>query len=100
MAGTQLEELLKQGLKESMRERFKKRRSKFEIMVDILSVSRHGALKTQIVYRANLNYNRVDRYLKFLERNGLLVPSDTGYTTTKKGEEFLREYSNMKMLFT
>ena len=83
-----------------MRERFKKRRSKFEIMVDILSVSRHGALKTQIVYRANLNYNRVDRYLKFLERNGLLVPLDTGYTTTKKGEEFLHEYSNMKMLFT
>jgi predicted transcriptional regulator len=100
MAGSQLDELLKQGLKASMKERFKKRRTKFEIMVDILSVSRHGALKTQIVYRANLNYNRVDRYLKFLERNGLLEPAGSGYTTTKKGEEFLREYSSMKVLLT
>jgi predicted transcriptional regulator len=100
MAGSQLDELLKQGRKASMKERFKKRRTKFEIMVDILSVSRHGALKTQIVYRANLNYNRVDRYLKFLERNGLLEPAGSGYATTKKGEEFLREYSSMKILLT
>ena len=100
MAGSQLNEVLKQGLKASMKERFKKRRTKFEIMVDILSVARHGALKTQIVYQANLNYNRVDRYLNFLERNGLIEPAGSGYTTTKKGEEFLREYSAMKVLLT
>jgi predicted transcriptional regulator len=100
MAGTHLEELLKQGLKESLKERFKKRRTKFDIMVDILEVSRRGALKTQIVYRANMNYNRIGRYLKILEQNGLLEYSDAGYTTTKKGEEFLHEYANMRVVLT
>ncbi|HDS44798.1 MAG TPA: transcriptional regulator [Methanomicrobia archaeon] len=100
MAGTQLEVLLKQGLKASLKKRFKKRRTKFDILVDILEVSRNGALKTQIVYRANLNYNRIDRYLKTLEQNGLLVNAEACYTTTEKGEEFLREYSNMRLVVT
>ena len=83
-----------------MKERFKKRRTKFETMVDILRVSRQGALKTQIVYRANLNYNRVDRYLRFLERNGLLEREGSGYITTEKGEAFLREYAAMGVVLT
>jgi predicted transcriptional regulator len=100
MAGNQIQELIKVNLKGSLKERFKKRRTRFEIMVDILSVSRKGALKTQIVYKANLNYNRVDRYLAYLERNGLLENRDSIYATTKKGEEFLHDYSNIKTLLT
>lgn len=100
MAGNQVQELIKTSLKGSLKDRFKNRRTRFEIMVDILTVARKGALKTQIVYRANLNYNRVDKYLSFLERNGLLENHDAIYATTAKGEEFLHDYSNIKSLLT
>ncbi|MBN1762746.1 MAG: winged helix-turn-helix domain-containing protein [Methanomicrobia archaeon] len=98
MEPTQLETALNEGLRESLKERFKARRSKIEIMADILSVARGGARKTEIVYSANLNFTRIDRYVPFLEERGLLENSGPIYRTTKKGEEFLREYQNMKAL--
>ena len=91
-----MQEALKEGLRESFKERFKERRSKLEIMVDILSVARKGAKKTAIVYTANLNFKRLDRYIPYLEDRGLIEKLDSQYTTTEKGEEFLREYQMMK----
>lgn len=79
--------------------RAKERRGKLEILVDILTVCRGGALKTEIVYKANLNFKRVDRYIPFLQKRLLLQNSGSIYTTTDKGDEFLDNYYQVKELF-
>jgi predicted transcriptional regulator len=40
-----MEEKLRNGVKDSLRQRFKEQRGKLEIMADILSVARNGACK-------------------------------------------------------
>ena len=98
MGSTELEEALKSGLRESLARRFKARRGKVEIMADILTVTRGGARKTEIVYKANLNFTRVVRYIPLLEERGLMENSGLVYKTTAKGEEFLRDYHKLKEL--
>lgn len=66
------------------------RRCDFEICADLLRVARGGARKTQLVYRANLNFKVVKRYLSVLLGNGLLEVDPPFYSSTEKGEEFLR----------
>ncbi|RZN42932.1 MAG: hypothetical protein EFT35_01470 [Methanophagales archaeon ANME-1-THS] len=78
------------------RHKHRKQRSRLEIITDILCVARNGAKKTEIVYKANLNFTRLKSYLAYLESNGLLELSGTVYTTTARGEEFLREYHQME----
>lgn len=76
-------------------------RTRFEILAKMVLVASHGALKTHIMYRANLSHRQLEKYLGFLEKNGLVkqVPDDdTGnrlYQVTEKGLEFLREYSHV-----
>ena len=98
MASTSLEEALKEGVKGGLKERFKERRGKIEIVIDILSVALDGARKTEIVYKANLNFTRIDRYIPFLEDRGLMENSGPIYKTTEKGKEFLRGYEKMEEL--
>ena len=90
-----LEEAIRNGINESLKERFKERRGKLDIMADILSVTAKGAKKTEMVYKANLNFTRLGRYISFLEERGLLENSGAEYRATKKGEEFLRDYQKI-----
>ena len=75
------------------------RRSRFDIIAEMLSLAKNGAVKTTLVYRANLNFNLVNRYLNKLLKEGL-VSIDNGsemrYKITKKGIEFLNAYENLK----
>ncbi|MCK4732744.1 MAG: winged helix-turn-helix domain-containing protein [Methanophagales archaeon] len=79
-----------------LRNRFKKRRGSIAIIVDILSVAGEKAKKTQIVYKANLNFRMVGEYLPHLVDKGLIENTDGEYKTTEKGEEFLTDYQKMK----
>ena len=92
---TELKRTLNEGVQKSLKERFKERRGKMEIMADILSVARGGARKTEIVYKANLNFTRVERYIPLLEERGLVANSGAVYRTTKKGEDFLYDYQKV-----
>lgn len=68
-------------------------RSRLEIIADVLSVARHGAKKTQIMYQANLSYKLLLRYLRYVMEAGLLASgSDDSYVLTEKGREFLDQY--------
>ncbi|MDH5201044.1 MAG: winged helix-turn-helix domain-containing protein [Candidatus Bathyarchaeota archaeon] len=73
------------------------RRNDLDICADILRVAKKGAKKTQIVYKANLNFKIVKKYLKRLLENGLLDSSERGklFHTTDKGANFLEQYSEL-----
>ena len=86
------------SVEESFKEGFEERRGRLEIIADILSVAMEEAKKTEIVYRANLNFERAGKYLPYLEEKGLIENENMGreYKTTEKGREFLRDYQKMK----
>ena len=73
------------------------RRNDLDICADILRVAKKGAKKTQIVYKANLNFKIVKKYLKRLLENGLLDSSERGklFHTTDKGANFLEQHSEL-----
>jgi predicted transcriptional regulator len=91
-----MEEHIKERRRESLKDSFKKRRGKLEIIIDILSVAMKDAKKTEIVYKANLNFKRVGNYLPYLEEKGLIENMGSEYKTTEKGKQFLRDYRKMK----
>ncbi|SFM23385.1 winged helix-turn-helix domain-containing protein [Methanolobus profundi] len=64
------------------------RRSRTAISVEILRAALEGAKKTHIVYRANLNFEVVNRYLSLLKEKGLIEQKGNLYVTTDKGKEF------------
>ena len=80
------------------------RRTRFEIIGEILSLAANGAggaAKTSIVYRANLNFNVVNRYLDLLSKEGLVsIRKGTAvrYRITEKGRMFLDAYKNLKSI--
>lgn len=52
------------------------RRGEIEIMRDILEVCLRGANKTKIVYGANLNFSRLERYFRTLLSLGFIAEED------------------------
>lgn len=72
-----------------------KYRRKLEIVVDMLSVAVVKAKKTRIMYRANLSYRLVEKYLRNLLDSGLVeLDDDSFYQVTFKGKEFLQLYAD------
>jgi len=72
----------------------KARRGAIERLFEILSIVRHGASKTQVVYRANLNFQSAEKDLVYLRSRGLLDRSMTKgglgrYFLTGRGETLL-----------
>ena len=70
------------------------RRSRTEVVVDILNEALDGANKTRIMYRANLNFLRFNRYLSEMLENGLLKKANDGngrvlYKATEDGKALL-----------
>ena len=76
-----------------------KRRGRIEVIASILDIAREGASKTRLVYKANLNFNVLNKYLNFLLKNGLITKIDVNthqvYKTTEKGREFLIRYKQL-----
>ncbi len=69
------------------------KRGKEQIISQILTVCRDGAIKTQIVYQVNLNFMTVRPFLDLLLKKGLLKASQnrrTMYQTTREGERALK----------
>jgi predicted transcriptional regulator len=68
------------------------RRSKIDILNDILNLAKGNVNKTKILYSANLSYAQLTDYLDFLLDKGLLEKKDfptRKFRTTQKGLEFL-----------
>ena len=76
-----------------------KKRSRAEILADILEVAKNGAKKSHIVYRANLNFKIVNDYLKALRNSGLIDFPDGRqqvFITTEKGTEYIKHFNAFK----
>lgn len=68
------------------------RRSKDEVMANILKICLTGSNKTVVVYQSNLNFKTIIPCLDTLMRNGFITPMDGNpmkYKTTEKGKELL-----------
>ena len=73
-------------------------RGRIDIIADILRVAEAQAKKTQIMYRANLSYAIMQKYLAELTAASLVAYTDDtqSYALTEKGREYLvlyKEYS-------
>jgi len=79
-----------------------KRRHRLEVIACILREALNGATKTRLVYRANLNFKILSKYLDFLISRGLIEHKRTGtlnyYQTTTKGRIWLALYERMLSL--
>jgi len=73
------------------------RRNDLDICVDILHVARKGAKKTHIVYKANLNFKIVKKYINRLIKTGMLSSAKDSslYVTTGQGIKFLVKYNEL-----
>jgi predicted transcriptional regulator len=79
------------------------RRSRMDLIVDILTEALSGANKTRIMYRANLNFVRFNAYLTEMLRSGLLVREKNGngqvvYRTSAAGVTLLETLAKAKDL--
>ena len=70
------------------------RRSKFDIVAQLLEIAFDGSTKTALVYRSNLNFKVVQKYVVMLRSKALLDVAEEGgttiYRTTQKGVAALR----------
>ena len=73
------------------------RRSAVEIVHNILSVCNNGRVnKTAIMYRSNLSYRQMARYLDLLRERELIgVDDEGGYHISEAGAKTLRRVSRV-----
>jgi predicted transcriptional regulator len=74
-------------------------RGKIQIMADIVDLCKAGIRKTHIMYKGNLSYEQINRYLyELLEKELITQNLDDGvltYRATEKGRSFLQYYNMM-----
>ena len=75
------------------------RRNDLDICADILQVARAGAKKTHLVYKANLNFEIVKKYLSRLSENRLISSENGHYITTEEGVKFLDSYQEFASMY-
>ena len=65
-----------------------------DIIADMLLVASNGAKKTQIMYKANLSYRLLTKYLEQVRKAYLISfeRKQRRYVLTDKGQQFLEAY--------
>jgi len=74
------------------------RRNSTDITAEILSLANGGALKTRIVYGANLNFRMAEGYLDRLVKAGLMEREGRRYRATPRGLSFVEGYEGLRDL--
>jgi predicted transcriptional regulator len=76
-------------------------RGRLEIIHEILSMSREPMRKTRILYRCNLSYDQLQKYLEYLVSHELLKSFKKRqiefFQTTERGKEFLEGYERIEI---
>lgn len=72
------------------------RRNNLDVIYEILLFCRKERQKTKIMYKCNLSYELLKKYINILVSRDLLEKSrDKYYHTTMQGLNFLNEYERM-----
>lgn len=76
----------------------RRKRTSLEVTADVLDAALSGAKKTAIMYRANLSYELLNRYLDMLLAKRLLFDRDElgFFWVAPKGHRFLKEYKSFE----
>lgn len=77
-----------------------RRRSRYDIIAEILSVAGGGARVTRIMHRSNLDFRQKERYLGRLLGAGLIrvrTNSPLVYETTELGARWLESYKGVAL---
>lgn len=71
-------------------------------MAEILKIATNDALKTPIMYKTNLSFAQLNKYLPFLLEIGLLKNVNNGrktvYKTTAKGLQYVQNHMKITTL--
>jgi len=73
------------------------RRSRIDIIIDVLEVAEMGVNKTSVVYKSNLNFKLAQKYLELLQKKGLVENRVDKYITTDKGKIFLQKAKELTL---
>jgi len=76
------------------------RRSRLDIVIDILEVAKEEVNKTGIVYRTNLNFLITEKYLALLIEKGFLEKRGEKYASTDAGKAFLEKAREIASLLS
>ncbi len=71
------------------------KRDKFGIMLDILNISRTPIKRTHVLYKANINFYQLTRYIDLLTKVGMIEEVQSpfkGYRITEKGLQFIKMF--------
>jgi len=76
------------------------KRGRLEIISEILSICQKPAQKTHILYKCNLSYDQLIKYLQYLIACGLLAEIESNprnpFHVTPKGKEFLEKFESLR----
>ena len=72
------------------------RRGRFDIICDILSVSRTPATKSHVSNRANVRSPLLEEYIGLLVSRGMLIENDGVFLTTEKGNVYLQDFERLQ----
>jgi predicted transcriptional regulator len=77
-----------------------------EIVNLMLTVCEHGALKTHVMYKCNLNSKQLQQYMDFMLSRSLISKSEEEgdvkraiYTTTSRGKKLMTAYRELADIF-
>ena len=71
-------------------------RGRFDIIADILKITRKNPKKTQIMYQANLSYKVLQKYLNNIIKSAMITFQEDNhcFSLTAKGQIFLDTYQD------
>jgi predicted transcriptional regulator len=78
------------------------KRNSLEIMTQILVLCKQPQTKTRVMYRTNLSWRMLQKYLSQLQSRGLLEVHHSlpKYATTQKGLKFVEKWRELVELLT
>jgi predicted transcriptional regulator len=74
------------------------KRDKLEIARNILLICKDGAKKTEIVYKANLNFKNAEGYLMWLIDREMIMKEGKFFKVTSRGSELLSNLQSTSKL--
>ena len=81
------------------------RRDRLNIMAEIMEATKRNQLKTRIMYKANLSFDQVNKYLELLLLRGFIKAGDpirdqelARYKLTKRGLEILKVFETRHLI--